>query len=148
MKGLDEVNENKVYETLPGNMDTKELILHIIHQRGSILQKDLRKELDMGSGSCSRVLRRLEKDDLIKRVQVVADGSSTFKIILAGSEVEEGDETSLETIMESMHYSLDISPCFGCHEEECSPSNCVKLELWFLEETFKGQDVNAELVMG
>lgn len=143
MKGLDKVNE-----TLPRNMDTKELILHVLHQRGSILQKDLRKELDMGSGSCSRVLRRLEKDELIKRVQVVADGSSTFKIVLADSEIEEEDEISLQSIMGSMRYSLNISPCFGCPEEECSPSNCVKLELWFLEEALREQETEAELVMG
>ncbi len=143
MKGLHNVDEN-----LPRNMDTKELILYILHQRGSILQKDLRKELDMGSGSCSRVLRRLEKDNMIKRIQVVADGSSTFKIALADSEIEEEDEPTLESIMGSMRYSIGISPCFGCPEEECSPSNCVKLELWFLEESLKEQETETELVTG
>ncbi|MFO7967430.1 MAG: helix-turn-helix domain-containing protein [Archaeoglobaceae archaeon] len=142
MKGLDDVDE-----TLTRSMDTKELILHVLHQRGSILQKDLRKELNMGSGSCSRVLRRLEKDELIKRVQVVADGSSTFKILLIDSDVEE-EEPSLESIMGSIRYSLGISPCFGCPEEECTPSKCVKLELWFLEEHPKEQEIEAELIMG
>lgn len=142
------IGSDNVDETLPKNMDTKELILHVLHQRGSILQKDLRKELDMGSGSCSRVLRRLEKDGMIKRIQVVADGSSTFKIALAGSKLEEEDEQSLESIIGSMHYSIGISPCFGCPEEECSPSNCIKLELWFIEENLKEQETEAELVMG
>lgn len=139
MKALDKVNE-----TLPRNMDAKELILHVLHQRGPVLQKDLRKELDMGSGSCSRVLRRLEKDKLIKRVQVVADGSSTFKIALADSRIDEEDESSFESIMGGMRYSVNISPCFGCPEEECSPSNCVKLELWFLEETLREPETKAE----
>ncbi|MFP3908288.1 MAG: MarR family transcriptional regulator [Archaeoglobaceae archaeon] len=143
MKGLDEVDE-----TIPGNMDTKELILYVLRQRGAVLQKDLRKELDMGSGSCSRVLRRLEKDGLIKRVQVVADGSSTFKIALAGTEIEEEDELSMESIIGSMRYSIDISPCFGCPEEECYAPNCVKLELWFLGNSLKEQDTEVELVRG
>ncbi len=143
MKGSHEVNE-----TLPQNMDTKELIMHILHQRGAVLQKDLRKELEIGSGSCSRVLRRLEKDNLIKRIQVVADGSSTFKIALSGFEFEEEDEPSLETIIGSMRYSVNISPCFGCPQEECNPPNCVRLELWFLEDNLKKKETQAELVTG
>ncbi|MEM4946098.1 MAG: winged helix-turn-helix transcriptional regulator, partial [Archaeoglobaceae archaeon] len=50
-------------------VDTREEILKILDQKGEILQKDLWKELKIDSSKCSRILRKLEKEGLIRRVE-------------------------------------------------------------------------------
>jgi DNA-binding Lrp family transcriptional regulator len=114
-------------------MDTREEILHILEQRGAILQKDLWKELSIDSSKCSRILRRLEKEGLIRRVEVVVDGVKTFNIVPAGVEIEEEkEELSLQAIMEKMEDLTGLPPCFGCLEHDCEAINCIKIEVWFL----------------
>lgn len=61
----------------------REEVLRILQERGSVLQKDLWKELNIDSSECSRILRSLEKEGLIKRIEVVVDRVRTFKIVLA-----------------------------------------------------------------
>ncbi len=115
-------------------MDTREEILQILKERGSILQKDLWKELKIDSSKCSRILRKLEKEGLIKRVEVVVDGVKTFKIVPAEAEIEEEkeEELSLKAVMERMEELTGLPPCFGCLEKECEAKRCLKLEVWFL----------------
>ena len=122
-------------------MDTREEILQILEEKGSILQKDLWKELNIDSSKCSRILRKLEKEGLIKRVEVVVDGVKTFKIVPAGAEVEEEkeDELSLQAIMERMEDLAGLPPCFGCLEHDCEAVNCIKLEVWFLRRARFGE---------
>ncbi|MCD6492747.1 MAG: winged helix-turn-helix transcriptional regulator [Archaeoglobaceae archaeon] len=114
-------------------MDTREEILQILEQKGSVLQKDLWKELKIDSSKCSRILRKLEKEGLIKRVEVVVDGVKTFKIIPAGAEEEEEEkELNLMAIMEKMEDLAGLPPCFGCLEIDCDATKCIKMEVWFL----------------
>ncbi len=117
-------------------MDTREEILKILEERGSVLQKDLWKELKIDSSKCSRILRKLEKEGLIKRVEVVVDGVKTFKIVPAGVEEEEEEEEdfNLQAIMEKMQDVSGLPPCFGCLEKDCEAKSCLKLEVWFLKK--------------
>ncbi|AEA47679.1 helix-turn-helix transcriptional regulator [Archaeoglobus veneficus] len=117
-------------------MDTREEILQILEEKGAILQKDLWKELKIDSSKCSRILRKLEKEGLIRRVEVVVDGVKTFKIVPAGAEEEEEEEEelSLQAIMERMEDLTGLPPCFGCLEKDCEARNCLKLEVWFLKK--------------
>ncbi len=114
--------------------DTREEILKILQERGAVLQKDLWKELNIDSSKCSRILRKLEKEGLIKRVEVVVDGVKTFKIVLAGAEEEEEkeEELDLRAVMERMEEVAGLPPCFACLETDCEATNCLKLEVWFL----------------
>ena len=114
-------------------MDTREEILQILEQKGAVLQKDLWKELKIDSSKCSRILRKLEKEGLIKRVEVVVDGVKTFKIIPAGAEEEEEEEElNLMAIMQKMEDLAGLPPCFGCLEVDCEAKKCIKMEVWFL----------------
>ncbi len=115
-------------------VDTREEILKILKERGEILQKDLWKELNIDSSKCSRILRKLEREGLIKRIEVVVDGVKTFKIVPAEAEVEkeEKEELDLKAIMEKMEDITGLPPCYGCLEKECEATNCLKLEVWFL----------------
>ncbi|KUJ94338.1 MAG: Transcriptional repressor (CinR) [Archaeoglobus fulgidus] len=114
--------------------DTREEILKILEERGAVLQKDLWKELNIDSSKCSRILRKLEKEGLIKRVEVVVDGVKTFKIIPAGAEeeVEEEEELDLKAVLDRMEEVAGYPPCFACTEIDCDAKECIKLEVWFL----------------
>ncbi len=119
--------------------DTREEILKILEERGAVLQKDLWKELNIDSSKCSRILRKLEKEGLIKRVEVVVDGVKTFKIIPAGAEEEEKEEElDLKAIMERMEEITGLPPCYACLEVECDAKECLKLEVWFLRKCRMG----------
>ncbi|WP_290595990.1 MULTISPECIES: helix-turn-helix transcriptional regulator [unclassified Archaeoglobus] len=114
--------------------DTREEILKILEERGAVLQKDLWKELNIDSSKCSRILRKLEKEGLIRRVEVVVDGVKTFKIIPAGAEeeVEEEEELDLKAVLSRMEEVARLPPCFACIETDCEAEKCLKLEVWFL----------------
>uniref|UniRef100_A0A7J2TKQ0 Lrp/AsnC family transcriptional regulator n=1 Tax=Archaeoglobus fulgidus TaxID=2234 RepID=A0A7J2TKQ0_ARCFL len=116
-------------------VDTREEILRILEEKGEILQKDLWKELKIDSSKCSRILRKLEKEGLIKRVEVVIDGVKTFKIISAKFEEkkEEEEKLDLKTIMNRMEQVTKLPPCYGCLNLECEAERCLKLEVWFLK---------------
>ena len=119
--------------------DTREEILKILEERGAVLQKDLWKELNIDSSKCSRILRKLEKEGLIKRVEVVVDGVKTFKIVPAGAEEEEEEEElDLKAIMERMEEVTGLPPCYACLEVECEAKDCLKLEVWFLRRCSMG----------
>jgi len=82
-------------------------------------QKDIWKDLGIDSRSCSRVLLKLEKEGVIKREKVVANGTVTYRITL----VSDGDESIISVI------SRFLPPCIGCREE-CEPERCEALEIW------------------
>jgi DNA-binding Lrp family transcriptional regulator len=120
--------------------DTREEILKILESKGTVLQKDLWKELNIDSSKCSRILRKLEKEGLIRRVEVVVDGVKTFKIIPAGAEEEEEEEAELDlkAIMERMEDITGLPPCYGCLDIDCEANTCLRLEVWFLRRCRMG----------
>ena len=114
-----------------------EKILKILEERGEVLQRDLWKELKIDTSKCSRVLRRLEREGLIKRIDVVVNGVRTFKIVPANAKVEgEKEELSLKEIFERVEGDSVLPPCFGCFERDCEAIGCLKLEIWFLRKVF------------
>ena len=120
-------------------MEIRDQILKLLEEKGSILQKDLWKELKIDSSKCSRILRKLEKEGLIKRIEVVVDGVKTFKIVPAGAEEEkEKEELTLIEIMQKYEDITGFPPCFGCRVYECDPNECIKIEVWFLRRTTLG----------
>lgn len=116
-------------------VDTREEILKILEEKGEILQKDLWKELKIDSSKCSRILRKLEKEGLIRRVEVVVDGVKTFKIVSSKVEEKKAEEEKLDlkTVMDRMEQVAKLPPCYGCLELECESERCLKLEVWFLK---------------
>ncbi len=120
-------------------MEIRDQILKLLEEKGSVLQKDLWKELNIDSSKCSRILRKLEKEGLIKRIEIVVDGVKTFKIVPAGAEEEEEKEDlTLIEIMQKFEDITGLPPCFGCREIDCDPNECIKIEVWFLRKTTLG----------
>lgn len=116
-------------------VDTREEILKILESKGAVLQKDLWKELNIDSSKCSRILRKLEKEGLIKRVEVVVDGVKTFKIVRAGvEEKEEEEKLDLKSVLDRMEEVAAYPPCFACTQMDCDANSCMKLEVWFLRK--------------
>ncbi len=120
--------------------DTKEEVLKILQERGAVLQKDLWKELNIDSSKCSRILRKLEKEGLIRRVEVVVDGVKTFKIVLSGyeEEKEEKKEDDLKSVLKKEDGISTLPPCFACLETDCEARVCLRLEVWFLRNCKMG----------
>lgn len=113
--------------------DKKEEILQLIVIRGAVLQKDLRKEL---GGNCSRILKRLEEEGLIKRIDVVVEGKNTYLVTLANErgvagliDIEESEKTNDD----NLEIRDGLAPCFGCKENPCITRNCVKLALYSIK---------------
>jgi len=119
-------------------MEIRDQILKLLEDKGSILQKDLWKELNIDSSKCSRILRKLEKEGLIKRLEIVVDGVKTFKIVPADVEEEEEEELTLMEIMERFEITTGLPPCFGCRIVDCDTSQCIKIEVWFLRRATVG----------
>ena len=117
--------------------EIREKILKILEERGEVLQRDLWKELKIDTSKRSRVLRRLEREGLIKRIDVAVNGVRTFKIVPADTKVEEEkEEFSLKEIFEEVEEVSFLPPCFGCFERDCEAVRCLKLEIWFLRKVF------------
>jgi len=126
---------------MKSKMATREDILQILQEKGAVLQKDLWKELSIDSSKCSRILRKLEREGLIKRVEVVVDGVKTFKIIPANMEIKEiHEEDNLKIMMEKVKDLKGLPPCFGCLEKNCDAISCIKLEAWLLKNSKNGKN--------
>ncbi|WP_456369670.1 helix-turn-helix transcriptional regulator [Geoglobus sp.] len=119
-------------------MEIRDQILKLLEEKGAILQKDLWKELNIDSSKCSRILRKLEKEGLIKRLEIVVDGVKTFKIVPADAEEEEEEELTLMEIMQRYEDITGLPPCFGCRVFDCEPVDCIKIEVWFLRRATLG----------
>lgn len=113
--------------------DIRDEVLRIVREKGGVLQKDLWKELNIDSSKCSRILRKLEKEGLVKRLEVVVGGVKTFKIVpVELLEERKNDELDLKKVLERSSYATSLPPCFACLEKDCEVQNCLKLEAWFL----------------
>ena len=49
------------------------LVLVVLYERGSVTVNELGKQLDLGSGTLTPLLKRMESADLIKRIRSKAD---------------------------------------------------------------------------
>lgn len=104
-------------------MDLKEAVLgRIKHSKDGVLQSELWKELDIDSRKCSRIVIKLEEEEIIEREWETHNGNRTYRIRMKGS--ANGSE-AYELLMAGEM----ISPCVGC-EQECDPAYCDTLGEW------------------
>ncbi|OKY77174.1 MAG: RNA polymerase III subunit C34, Lrp/AsnC family [Candidatus Methanohalarchaeum thermophilum] len=97
----------------------KEKILNKIKEKETVFQNQLWKELDLDSRKCSKIVRELEEQDLVKREWANTNGSRTYKIEYNGNK----DPHS------TLIAGQEIAPCAVC-EEECTPEYCRPLDKW------------------
>lgn len=60
--------------------ELEEKALDIIRSNGSVLQKNLWKELECSAGKGSEIARELQSRDLVERTRTTSNGTSTYKI--------------------------------------------------------------------
>jgi hypothetical protein len=117
-------------------MNIEEEAYNIIkmHKDG-IFQSFVKKELEIDSKKCSRIMRRLMDKDLIVREVAVSNGSRTF-LVKAKEEVKEKYDLLLTGEL--------FSPCVGC-KLDCEPEYCGRLSEWIgnimVEEVESSQEV-------
>ena len=93
--------DSRVVSELSGN---DERAFEEISSRGSMLQSELWKVLDVSSRTGSRIAKRLANEDVIQREETVADGNTTYKLVpitVSGlsndGNGDENDESQTET---------------------------------------------------
>jgi DNA-binding MarR family transcriptional regulator len=87
-----------------------------------ILQSDLWKEMGIDSRKCSRIVKKLEDDGLIERIEFKKDGTKTYllrtkRMAVNPSNLLAGDE---------------LIPCIAC-ELECIVEECQPLMDWMYQ---------------
>ncbi|HJJ41736.1 MAG TPA: winged helix-turn-helix transcriptional regulator [Methanocorpusculum sp.] len=103
-------------------------ILEVIKSKpDGIAQSELWKELGIDSKKCSRILKKLEDDKLIKREKYRLGSVSTYLVTYLS--VPKKVDTMLLMAGDS------IVPCVAC-SEECDVLNCQMLEDWIYELVF------------
>jgi len=94
----------------------------ILSKSEGILQCELWKEMGVDSRKCSRIVKKLEDDGLIERVEFKKDGIKTYllrgkRMAVNPSHLLAGDE---------------LIPCVGC-ELECIVEECQPLMDWMYQ---------------
>ena len=95
---LDPSSAQLTPQELPSELsENDEKALEKIVERGSMLQSELWKTLDVSSRTGSRIAKRLADQNLIERNEVVAKGRSTYKLVPVTHRVlsEIGDDLPL-----------------------------------------------------
>ncbi|MCX6688208.1 MAG: MarR family transcriptional regulator [Methanoregula sp.] len=87
-----------------------------------VLQSELWKEMGIDSRKCSRIVKKLEDDGLIERIEYKKDGVKTYllrtkKMPVNPSDLLAGDE---------------LIPCISC-ELECIVEECHPLTDWMYQ---------------
>jgi len=94
----------------------------ILSRPEGVLQSELWKELGVDSRKCSRIVKKLEEDGLIDRVEYRKDGIKTYLLRAKSKPVNPcnllaGDE---------------LIPCIGC-DLECIVEECHPLMDWMYQ---------------
>ena len=89
-----------------------------------ILQSELWKELDVDSRKCSRIVKKLEEDGLIDRIESKKGGTKTYLLKA---------KTTAKTVNPSDLLAGDeLIPCIGC-DLECIVEECHPLIDWMYQ---------------
>lgn len=117
-------------------MNFEEEAYNIIRRhKDGIFQSVVRKELNIDSKKCSRIIKKLMDKDLIVREVGISNGSRTF-LLKAKEEVKEKYDHLLIGEL--------FSPCTGC-TYACDPEYCGRLSEWIenlmVEEVERSQEV-------
>jgi Lrp/AsnC family transcriptional regulator, leucine-responsive regulatory protein len=87
-----------------------------------ILQSELWKELGVDSRKCSRIVKKLEENGLIDRVDFKKDGIKTYLLRAKQQPVNPADLLAGD----------ELIPCIGC-ELECMVEECHPLMDWMYQ---------------
>ncbi|HOX35851.1 MAG TPA: MarR family transcriptional regulator [Methanoregulaceae archaeon] len=100
-------------------------VLELIRSRPEgILQSELWKELDVDSRKCSRVVKKLEEDGLIERIECKKGSTKTFLLT--------AKKTAKEVNPAHLLAGDELIPCVGC-ELECIVTQCHPLMDWMYQ---------------
>jgi len=103
----------------------EEEMLELIRKRPEgVLQSELWKELGVDSRKCSRLVRKLEEDGLIERVEYKKNGTKTFLLKVKKTESKVNPACLLA--------GDELIPCIGC-ELECIVEQCHPLMDWMYQ---------------
>jgi Lrp/AsnC family leucine-responsive transcriptional regulator len=87
-----------------------------------ILQSELWKELGVDSRKCSRIVKKLEEDELIGRIEFRKDGIKTYLLRARQMPVNPSDLLAGD----------ELIPCISC-ELECIVEECHPLMDWMYQ---------------
>jgi DNA-binding Lrp family transcriptional regulator len=87
-----------------------------------ILQSELWKELGVDSRKCSRIVKKLEENGLIERVEFKKEGIKTYLLRARKQPVNPSDLLAGD----------ELIPCIGC-ELECVVEECHPLMDWMYQ---------------
>ncbi len=103
--------------------DPEEEGLKLIQSRPEgFLQSELWKELGVDSRKCSRIVKKLEENGLINRIEYRKDGVKTYLLRARRQPVNPGDLLAGD----------ELIPCIGC-DLECMVKECHPLMDWMYQ---------------
>jgi hypothetical protein len=103
--------------------DPEEEGLKLIQSRPEgFLQSELWKELGVDSRKCSRIVKKLEENGLINRIEYKKDGVKTYLLRARRQPVNPGDLLAGD----------ELIPCIGC-DLECMVKECHPLMDWMYQ---------------
>ena len=103
--------------------DPEEEGLKLIQSRPEgFLQSELWKELGVDSRKCSRIVKKLEENGLINRIEYRKDGVKTYLLRARRQPVNPGDLLAGD----------ELIPCIGC-DLECIVKECHPLMDWMYQ---------------
>ncbi len=120
--------------------------LELIKSKGSILQSDLWKILNLDSRDGSRLVLKLVKKGMVERELVQVNGRKTYKLTIK--------ERRIIQRMKGLHISLESTldvPCTTCKFlQQCGPGNfyspatCTWMDDWLEKNARQVQLVKAQ----
>jgi Lrp/AsnC family leucine-responsive transcriptional regulator len=103
--------------------DPEEEALKLIQsKREGVLQSELWKELGVDSRKCSRIVKKLEEDGVIDRIEYRKDGIKTYLLRAKRQSVNPCDLLAGD----------ELIPCIGC-DLECIVEDCHPLMDWMYQ---------------
>lgn len=89
-----------------------------------VFQSELWKELGVDSRKCSRIVKKLEEDGLIDRIESKKGSTKTYLL--------KAKETSSPVNPDNLLAGDELIPCVGC-ELECIVEECHPLMDWMYQ---------------
>lgn len=100
----------KLYLKNRGSNQTQGKVLKILYKKGQLSQKEVQEILDVKPGSISEIVTKLEKRELVTRIQ---DSSDKRRVLLALTE-----KGRLDVEEFSRNYKNSVMQCFNVLNEE------------------------------
>lgn len=114
--------EEEVRETSSHDDPIEEGLKLIQSRPEGVLQSELWKELGVDSRKCSRIVKKLEENGLIERVEFKKEGLKTYLLKAKQMPVNPSDLLAGD----------ELIPCIGC-DLECVVEECHPLMDWMYQ---------------